>query len=673
MAQNRNIRMNPDPNDWILSANTDLSSDEGENRIQLSNSFNNLNNHPHITRRIHSSPERQLNTILIEEHDGNESRDDETFRTIQEGIISEDESSEPVKPLNQSGQRQQSQQQISDRTPRLYNFLDRIQIREPQDQTSWQRVALDYKNQLENVIQMVNNAKEDIRALSNELQTQITFQNDYEKDMEGYINNLKDKYIRKITNLRRLLNNTQPQNQTNENKNEDKVDFEFLYNRAIVDLQDRMRENEREISEKNRLINSLRERLFVIQYSTNKSRNVQESTRRQSNFSEFFNRKNVSIAPLEIQNNNRSLFNNDEFNITRCARPYNNSNTINHNDSNMLNTYNTIQSNHNNDNNNNFINHNNSNNNRTTNSNNNEDNNSDEEIKIKKESRIIEKFCKLKVQACHGKSLEEITTWLFLCEEHFKMLHVPEHLKLNCVVNCLKEMPMHLFKRMKEDNENVTWIEFKQALESQFKTANINLQIRQELRNLKQKGSLKEYTRQFTLLINQGNNWGNIEKVDHFINGLRKDLQIEVNKQTPQTLESAIQIAANMEYAINPSPILVENKNFNKSIQRNSFNKTNLQTRTFYKSNNNSQIPNKKEVVCYKCNLKGHYATECLKNPKNQEKNTTNNNAKQQNKQNKQKSDFKVLLANKTQSINLLSDTSDSETEDEEVITALIF
>jgi hypothetical protein len=86
-------------------------------------------------------------------------------------------------------------------------------------------------------------------------------------------------------------------------------------------------------------------------------------------------------------------------------------------------------------------------------------------------------------------------------------------------------------------------------LKAKFIPKDYQINLFRKLQNLRQKGmTVKEYTEEFYRLnIRTGQREKDDEKVSRYINGLRYEIQDEINMMTVRTVEDAYQIALKAE------------------------------------------------------------------------------------------------------------------------------
>ena len=83
------------------------------------------------------------------------------------------------------------------------------------------------------------------------------------------------------------------------------------------------------------------------------------------------------------------------------------------------------------------------------------------------------------------------------------------------------------------------WTAFATALRAAFQPPNFKQYIRQQIRNLRQTGSIQDYTSQFRNLVGQTTNMGEQDQITYYIEGLKPATKMEVSYRAPATFEDA--------------------------------------------------------------------------------------------------------------------------------------
>jgi hypothetical protein len=104
-------------------------------------------------------------------------------------------------------------------------------------------------------------------------------------------------------------------------------------------------------------------------------------------------------------------------------------------------------------------------------------------------------------------------------------------------------------RRCKGKSKIKSWDRMVAKLKAKFIPKDYQVNMFRKLQNLRQKGlSVKEYTEEFYKLnIRAGHRENDEEKVARYINGLRYEIQDEINMMTMRTMEDAYQVALKAE------------------------------------------------------------------------------------------------------------------------------
>ncbi len=257
-----------------------------------------------------------------------------------------------------------------------------------------------------------------------------------------------------------------------------------------------------------------------------------------------------------------------------------------------------------------------------------------------------------------GEPKENVVAWLLQVLTVFRAQGITdEPMQVNYATTGLKESALHWYLNKVVGNNNVppynTWLEFANAIRNAFQPPNYQQYLRQQLKKLRQTGTVQEYTSQFQNLIGQIENMGELDQVTYYIDGLKPATKMEVAYHAPDTLERAINRAIQYDTAMFGvgRPSVINNRHTNTKfsnsgrVQRNNTNSYNsysnynnhngnhnsnnndngkfvpmeldqaeIPRHNFYNSNNNRR--NDKKIVkgnCYKCGIAGHYARDCKK------------------------------------------------------------
>jgi len=242
-----------------------------------------------------------------------------------------------------------------------------------------------------------------------------------------------------------------------------------------------------------------------------------------------------------------------------------------------------------------------------------------------------------------GETKENVAAWLIQAETIFAAQGINDTaIRCYYASTGMKEAALHWYlARMTEHGNNAgvpwnDWNAFKTAVRAAFQPPNYQSYLRQQLRRLKQTGSVRDYTTQFQNVVGQIEGMGDLDQVAHYLDGLKPDTRKELAYQAPQSLEAAINLAVRYDSAMwgfgkpmnsnksrttsynrppppsrddgGPRPMdldyIGESKNHNRTnYQRNKYSSNNNSN---YGSSNNKGKSSKEG--CYNCGKLGHFS-----------------------------------------------------------------
>jgi hypothetical protein len=140
-------------------------------------------------------------------------------------------------------------------------------------------------------------------------------------------------------------------------------------------------------------------------------------------------------------------------------------------------------------------------------------------------------------------------------DKYFDYEDVDEEKKVRHVVTRLKGHAtlwwdeLQADRRSKGKQKIKNWDRMVAKLKAKFIPKDYQINLFRKLQNLRQKGmTVKEYTEEFYKMnIRTGQREKDDEKVSRYINGLRYEIQDEINMMTVRTVEDAYQIALKAE------------------------------------------------------------------------------------------------------------------------------
>jgi hypothetical protein len=151
--------------------------------------------------------------------------------------------------------------------------------------------------------------------------------------------------------------------------------------------------------------------------------------------------------------------------------------------------------------------------------------------------------------------IEEILDWFRALDKYFDYEDIEEDKKLKHVVTILKGHVALWWDEMKVDRHCKgkqrikRWDRMVTKMKAKFIPIDYQINIFRRMHNLRQKGmTMKEYTGEFYRLnIRSSHHESDDENVARYMNGLRYEIQDEMNMVTIRNVEDAYQIASKAE------------------------------------------------------------------------------------------------------------------------------
>jgi hypothetical protein len=151
--------------------------------------------------------------------------------------------------------------------------------------------------------------------------------------------------------------------------------------------------------------------------------------------------------------------------------------------------------------------------------------------------------------------VEELLDWIRSMDKYFDYEDVDEEKRVRHVVTRLKGHAtlwwdeLQAERRSKGKQKIKNWDRMVAKLKAKFMPKDYQINLFRKLQNLRQKGmTVKEYTEEFYKLnIRTGQREKDEEKVSRYINGLRYEIQDEINMMSVRTVEDAYQFALKAE------------------------------------------------------------------------------------------------------------------------------
>jgi hypothetical protein len=151
--------------------------------------------------------------------------------------------------------------------------------------------------------------------------------------------------------------------------------------------------------------------------------------------------------------------------------------------------------------------------------------------------------------------VEELLDWVRSMDKYFNYEDVDEEKRVRHDVTRLKGHASLWWDEMQDERRSKgkykikNWDRMVAKMKAKFMPKDYQINLFRKLQNLRQKGmTVKEYTEEFYKLnIRTGQRDKDEEKVSRYINGLRYEIQDEINMMLVRTMEDAYQFALKAE------------------------------------------------------------------------------------------------------------------------------
>lgn len=147
---------------------------------------------------------------------------------------------------------------------------------------------------------------------------------------------------------------------------------------------------------------------------------------------------------------------------------------------------------------------------------------------------------------------KEVENFRWQMEIYFDNLNlVAENAKVKAATSYLSDTAMLWWRRKHSDIEQGTcridtWDDFKKELKRQFYLENVVYEARKKLRELRQRGSIRDYVKEFTTLMLQISNMTAEDLVFYFTDGLQYWAKQELQRRGVKTVDEAIAVAESL-------------------------------------------------------------------------------------------------------------------------------
>ena len=142
-------------------------------------------------------------------------------------------------------------------------------------------------------------------------------------------------------------------------------------------------------------------------------------------------------------------------------------------------------------------------------------------------------------------------------------------------------------EHMDVNNELTQWPKFTEALRAHFQASNTETIVRNKLAALRQLASVSRYNDLYNELIIEVLDIDQRSKVDMYVRGLKREVQLHVSLQSPATLEEAQRIAMNVDNIIHETGFTRAQPRSNTNFKHKSNNNRHFNNRGSGRSYNN--------------------------------------------------------------------------------------
>jgi Ty3 transposon capsid-like protein/Zinc knuckle len=165
----------------------------------------------------------------------------------------------------------------------------------------------------------------------------------------------------------------------------------------------------------------------------------------------------------------------------------------------------------------------------------------------------------------------------------------------------------------------LSWAEFKDMLQRQFKPTDFGQQLRDRLYSLRQNTSVDAYTNVFQDLVSQLPSMSEDDRIYHYIRGLKTNTAAHVRAAQPTTLQHAIEKASTYDHAVFQRGRRNGSSPFRRSFtaqqpqvaDRMDIDHVNVQPGQQPTTTTAQPRRDPRTIVCYKCQKPGHIARYC--------------------------------------------------------------
>ena len=161
----------------------------------------------------------------------------------------------------------------------------------------------------------------------------------------------------------------------------------------------------------------------------------------------------------------------------------------------------------------------------------------------------------VRIPTFKGAPKDNVIIWMLQVQNLFNAQGiVDEPTRIYYAATGFEDAALHWYlNRIAAAGNNVAfadWTAFANALRTAFQPPNYEQYVRQQIRNLRQTGSVQNYTSQFRNLVGQTTGMGEQDQITYFIEGLKPATKMEVSYRAPATFEDAWKTAIQYDTAM---------------------------------------------------------------------------------------------------------------------------
>jgi hypothetical protein len=235
-----------------------------------------------------------------------------------------------------------------------------------------------------------------------------------------------------------------------------------------------------------------------------------------------------------------------------------------------------------------------------------------------------------------GSSTLSVETWIFQLQQYFDLVGVVNQEQRALFASSLLRGHASVWWRLQVTSATpiTTWDAFQAGIIAQFRRIDPQRQARQSLSKLKQASTVEDYTIKFRqLMLDIGNTMSDLDKIQHYKQGLKLTIRRELEIRNPETLADCIMMAERID-AIDssylspasasqpatrvPDPMDIDVLDSSKPRFRSQERNTNgggqikqrFQRQWTTQASQNTRRGGS-EIRCFECNGQGHLGREC--------------------------------------------------------------